>query len=553
MADPATDTSALDPSIRAFLSGVAGGNAPVSAPTPAAGNVVPLPASGGSVKDRVRQEWLNAGYPPAAVDGILRRVQVESSFDPHSIGDGGTSFGLYQHHQDRAAKLYQYAQKTQQDPGDPVTQTRYAIAEMNGLNSIAAKAKPALMQSTDPKAAYGLFTSSFERPAGAVGSEDTNLRATAAGPFNANAQSILNTLQGDIARRGQELDSALVEAKDLRTASRLQIEKWSLQSEKPPQNAHEAWQQWSVPAIALAAFGGFFGRNHSAAINAAGVMLQSANEADSKTYDLAYKKWRDHLADGLKLGELLNSEARDIVSDARTSYDSKITQLSTLSTMYQLQQHLDPHSVENLSKNIELLRQRSDLIKAQNEDSERRLAVSEADQKWLADHPEARAVPANIHLEHEGQARREAAGTFAKPSQAKEIEVTGSDGKVVRRGAAYQGADNQWYWIGSNEAVDVPPGANVNLKSTQQPRSASGLAVQRYIEENPDAKSADIAQFNAEYTRLGALDRDFASGPDGRNLISLNTVADHIPLFRKYAAALNSGSTQAANAALNEI
>jgi hypothetical protein len=411
--DPATAATPRDPRIAALLNtGMAdrqgGGNS--------AGNVIDFPqraSGGGSVKDAVAQEWLSAGYSPAAVQGIMRRVQAESGFDPFAIGDGGTSLSLYQHHADRAQKLAQFLQQNKADTSDPVQvarlSTKFAISEMNGGDPIASKARDSLMKATDPNQAYGLFTSSFERPAGAPGSEETNLRSTATGPFNEQAKGLLSRWQSDLEQRGKTYDAAIAQSSELHSASRAALQKWMSDSDKPPQNMREAWSQWSGPAIALAALGGLFGRHQTASLNAAGEMLQAANAADTKTYDKQYQQWKDHLDRGLKLVELLHTEAQDIVGDAGKPYDRKVSELQTLSVAYQLDRQLDPNSVENLSKNLQLAKSRRELIQEQNAETEVRNSVRELDEAWEKEHP-GQQVPALVHSEHQGQVKQATAG-----------------------------------------------------------------------------------------------------------------------------------------------
>jgi len=374
------------------------------------------------IKDAVREEWLAAGYPPAAVEGIMKRVGDESGWNIHSIGDGGTSFGLYQHHADRAQRLAQYLENIKVDVKDSVAlaraQTKFAISEMNGGDSIAAKHKGELQNpNISAQDAYGVFTSSFARPAGSPGSAETNLRRTALGSFNDMSSAFLQRWQGDIQKRSKEYDDAIAEAKDLRSASRAALKKWEIESEHPPKDMRDTWNQWAGAAIGLALLGGFFGKNHTASINAAGEMLQAANAADVRAYDIAYKRWKDHNDNGLKLVELLHGEARDIVEDARKSYDQKVTELATLSTAYQLQQHLDPTSLENIEKSIRIQKERADLITSQNVETNIRLTTDQYDKdwadknpeeakKWAAEHPGQSPVPPNVHAENYNKATR---------------------------------------------------------------------------------------------------------------------------------------------------
>src|SRR5262249_49100934 len=145
----------------------------------------------------------------------------------------------------------------------------------------------------------------------------------------------------------------------------------------------------------------------------------------------------------IKEVEILRNQARDIVDDSRRSYDQKITELATLSTAYQLSQHLDPNSLENVEKHLRVLRTTEAITKPQNLDTENDESTKEADDE-LAKRL-GRPVPPEEHLDNEGIARRKAAGTYQKPSAPKEIEVVDPDGKPIRNGAAYMDQSGDWH------------------------------------------------------------------------------------------------------------
>src|SRR5689334_18341263 len=163
-----SDTATLDPTSQLGL-------AVLSRQSPAGSNVsgeAALPVRSGDTKAQVqqavREEWLAAGYPAPAVDGIMRRINVESGFNPFAVGDSGTSISLYQHHADRAVNLSRFlVQNGVTDQSDPVKTarlaTKFAVQEMAGGDPIAAKHRDELIQAKTPEAAYGIFTSSFAR------------------------------------------------------------------------------------------------------------------------------------------------------------------------------------------------------------------------------------------------------------------------------------------------------------------------------------------------------------------------------------------------------
>ena len=328
--------------------------------------------SGGkeAIAAAVAQEWAAAGYPPAAVQGIMRRINVESGFDPFAIGDNGTSLSLYQHHADRAQRLAKFLQANGvSDTSDPVRMarltTRFAIQEMNGGDPIAARHKAELLQAKDPNAAYGIFTSSFERPAGSPGSEETNLRSNVFGKFTGEAGTLVQQMTQRMQRADQEHDRAIAEAKDLHSFERAMTAKFMAESDKPPQNMRQAWSQWGMVAGALALFGGLRGgRSMNAAINAAGEMMQAANAADRYAYEQAYKQWSDHLGHGIKAIELIHREAKDILDRKDLSYDQMAHQLDILGKALGAKEKLDPDSVYNLKQKADKLKALSEIADA---------------------------------------------------------------------------------------------------------------------------------------------------------------------------------------------
>lgn len=98
------------------------------------------------------------GISDAMAIGILVNIQAESNFSTTAVGDGGTSGGLFQHHNERWTALKAYATSTGRAWTDWTAQVDFALAEaanMSGWNPAA----------TDPAAAASWWTTYFERPA----------------------------------------------------------------------------------------------------------------------------------------------------------------------------------------------------------------------------------------------------------------------------------------------------------------------------------------------------------------------------------------------------
>jgi hypothetical protein len=97
--------------------------------------------------------WESKGVPAHVAQGIADQVGKESGYDAGAVGDGGTSFGLYQHHADRMKALLAAVENEQ------------AFREVLGADPIAAAHWAEIKAAPDRKTASQLWQIYFERPA----------------------------------------------------------------------------------------------------------------------------------------------------------------------------------------------------------------------------------------------------------------------------------------------------------------------------------------------------------------------------------------------------
>lgn len=517
------------------------------------------------IRDQMTQRLVQNGMSPAMAAGIVRAAEKnESGLNPYAIGDNGTSYSIFQAHGTRAVSLAEFAAKQGKPPTDPIVNADWATQQYYGGDPIATRHRHEIEQAAargDVAEVAALHEKYFERPQSAGGGAPVD-RNTVAGPFNSNAQEFVNKIMQQAQAKQPAIDEAISEAKDLHQMSRAMAAKWMSESDKPPQNMRQAWSQWGQVAGALALFGSLFGRHSmNAALNAAGEMMQAANTADQRAYDIAYKQWSDHLDRGMKAIEVLNKEAMDIISDAKLSYDQQLSQLDTLAKAYGIAQSFDHAAVQKQFDDINLQKDRRALIDAQNSDTLVRNSAESKNQEWLADPKNAdkaivnpatgqKEPPADVQAKNFGEAKKEVSGTATHIGQQTEIQVTDKDGKPVRHGMAYTDAGGNLRWMGTGELVQdtKPEGGSIDKKPTGQPRSAAAMYIQKYMEEHPTATSADIARASADYTREQAIERAFATGQNANQMRQLNTLADHLRLLKEYSADLQSGQIPRANA-----
>jgi len=119
---------------------------------------VPLaPTAAAANMERVRAFFTGKGLTDAQTAGILANVAAESGFDPAAVGDGGTSYGLFQYHAGRRSGLFaKYGPRPTLDQ-----QLDYAWDELNGPERTVLDR---LRQVRTPDQSGAVFTG-FERPA----------------------------------------------------------------------------------------------------------------------------------------------------------------------------------------------------------------------------------------------------------------------------------------------------------------------------------------------------------------------------------------------------
>ncbi|MBT9382229.1 phage tail length tape measure family protein [Pseudooceanicola sp. CBS1P-1] len=117
--------------------------------------------AGGDVAQQAWNYFAAKGLKPHQIAGILGNISAESGFDASAIGDGGTSFGLFQHHGSRGAGLLTSLGGVGQ-LGNVQGQLDYVWKELLGSeNGVLQKLRAA----PDVASATNAFLG-FERPAG---------------------------------------------------------------------------------------------------------------------------------------------------------------------------------------------------------------------------------------------------------------------------------------------------------------------------------------------------------------------------------------------------
>jgi muramidase (phage lysozyme) len=272
--------------------------------------------------------------------------------------------------------------------------------------------------------------------------------------------------------------------------------------------------------MALAAFaGGRAAQPLTGALTAMSGALDGMNQGNKEAYDRAFHIWDMQTDGALKLVNIQNNEIRNILEDQRMADNEKAAHLQTLFAGYQMDQSAAAlregnwmkvwqmhESSENLAKQA---RFHADDIKRYDEDRKSREKIA-ADRQTS---DEQRDLFSDLQI----------ARATGDPDQIKAAEQAVEDFNAVHG------------------------------KGVGQARSAPAMFMQQFKKENPQATSSELADAMGEYRRVQSLEGGFASGVLGRQVVSLNTVADHLSLAREYFAALNNGQIPRANQIANRI
>ena len=366
----------------------------------------------------------------------------------------------------------------EQELGRPATNAEIYLAHQQGAHGAAQLiknpnvpagqvTKPINISNNegDPNAPASAFVKHWEdRYAGTIaegtgGTGGPSLRDNIYGGLSSQMQKLVDEWIAERPARIAAYEEEMRSARDLTAMRRAREKLLEAEEAHPPRNMHEAWSTWGGVAGLLALMGGFIGRGHAtAALGAAGAMMEAANQADEHNYDRAYKEWQHHTEMMDKAIDRLRQDARDIVDDANKSWDHKNAELKTMSEIYQLPMTMSHQVLENIEAQQRIEQANRKAI--EDRDIERAARAIVARDPRYANTPWEQ-VPADVQNQAMGDAKFERAG---KPGAAQYfIDDTGTMFK--EQGGQTLTLDNQPYTpVGTPRRVTgaVAPFGNIN-------------------------------------------------------------------------------------------
>jgi hypothetical protein len=91
------------------------------------------------------------------------------------------------------------------------------------------------------------------------------------------------------------------------------------------------------------------------------------------------------------------------------------------------------------------------------------------------------------------------------------------------------------------------------VQSGRSSRSAASAYINRYLQENPNATAEDVAKAAQDYTKESSAITKFTSGVQGNTVRSFNVLVDHLGVLNDAVGALKNGDVRLLNQAAQEI
>lgn len=551
-------------------------DAPVSAPPdeliPSAPNPE-LPAAqlvespSRSNRDDVRKQtvdqWVTSGATPVAAEGIARAVNTESGFNPLSMGDyqgsQPTSFGMYQHHDERAVRLLAFAKATGKDAHDPAVQTAFAIQETKGGDPVAAAHWKEINNAKTPEEAEHLWRQYFERPKG------TTLRdqwaPSGTGGLSGAVQAAQAELKDQTHAMERSIESAETRMHELALSQepgskerqktldegRAEIatlkDKYKLLTASPPiEKPADIFANFGSPATIIALLGGLFARNHAtAALSAAGAAMKAINENNHEAFERSYKTWQAQIKSTADIIQMQRQEIDDIVRDEDKAWEHKQTLIAQVFREHGMEMQalqMEHGDARAAFTHLQTLEFNENGIKAQAAQAEKLrhdINVDAGVAKYLDAHPGMTRdqIPAEDMATILNQAKL--SGTAAG-------ERLAGDPKVQ----AFEKFKQEHPNATSEEL-------NAFIQQQHPSRSPQGQILEKYRQAYPHATPEELTNFYAGMQQTFAASRYFASGQAERVLRSFNAVAQHLEAYRDLMDALHNGETLRINQARNRF
>lgn len=298
-------------------------------PPPAQASARPVQPAPASLRDQVVGFWQSSGAPPHVAQGIADAVHGESGFNASdNTGDGGTSWGMYQHHADRLDRLKAFAAQRGKSWSDPAVQNQFALSEVRGGDAIAAAHWKEILNAPDRETAKALWSRYFERPAGSQSAgggvnQDELAARKAAGTEMMGAVEQFKKATADATAGSPEWNAAYHAAMDKFNSASEKLETAIADKPSPPQS--EMFGHFGSMATVIGMIAGMFARRPlMGMLNGAAGAMSAQNQGDWDRYHASMDQWKANSEMLLHVSEMQQRYLQNIMEDRSKEMSEKL-------------------------------------------------------------------------------------------------------------------------------------------------------------------------------------------------------------------------------------
>lgn len=345
-----------------------------------------------------------------------------------------------------------------------------------------------------------------------------------------NAQSLVGQEQKEMAPVQADVSNILAQP-------RPQVPQLGEIPQQPDQTGQQAkdLQKFLPLAIAFAGIAGGLSKQHvTTMFNAFGSAVKGFKQGQMDVFNENVKTFEENRDAMMQTNDQKLKAYEAVLSDRKGALDEKMAQLANIATQYhdpityQMAISKDYLGIGQAMDQQRQLQQQLDMQFKQLD-----LTVKDTQQKF-----DLELAKYGLKTDDEGHI---IPGQDASPQT-----VNGMKAQAARyydQASQTADPDEKARMVARGDAITEA----VKKSAATQPRSAPAMAVQKYMQEHPDASSDDISKFAATYQERVKAARDFGTGPLGNSARSLNTAVQHLDTARQAAEALNNGDVTALN------
>lgn len=252
----------------------------------------------------------------------------------------------------------------------------------------------------------------------------------------------------------------------------------------------------SAMAVLGAVASAFTRRSGTAALSAFAGALNGWQQGNLQQYEEAAKEWEQNTKATIENNRQITEKYREALAERKMNIDEQMSQIQLIATQYHDQMMYDAAA----SKNYTMVAQ----IYEKNAQFTQKAAEAAAKlQEKRDEQKQKNEQSATYWLSPEGQARLPTLTPSQQAGVKQMIELYGQ--KVQKGGQAGQlvAKENQERAARGEPPMTAQEEITFNQK-LHQPRSAAGMSLQKFMQENPNATSADIQEFQARQAEMSS-------------------------------------------------